>query len=117
MSAARLLFTLLLGLSGAMPLAALEPIPLEGRMGIGSTNILCTTEPCPWRGVIDLDDPARDPLRPYWSGEHLPKAYGSPEDVARLQQAWDEMKCLEIEGVFGDDGAPFIEIDRIVGPC
>ena len=117
MPAIRSLLSTLLIVVAASPASTAEPIPLEGRLGVGKTGINCVKEPCPWRGIVDLDNPSRNPLRPHWHGKQLPATYGQPADVARLQRAWDDGECLEIEGKFGDDGAPWIEISKIIGPC
>ena len=105
----------------AGPALAWESIPSTGRLAVGSTGITCVTEPCPWRGVVELDNERRDPLRPFWSGERLPRLDASAEDAARIKAAWDAMECLEIEGMIasapGEDAAPFIRVDRIVGAC
>lgn len=111
------LLSISLIIAGTCPSLAAEAIPLEGRLGVGNTGINCVKEPCPWRGIVDLDNTSRDPLRPHWHGKHLPATYGQPEDVARLKKAWDDGECLEIEGKFGHDGAPWIEIGKIIGPC
>lgn len=88
------------------------------RLAIGGTGINCVTLPCPWRGVVLLEDDARDPLRPYWSGEHLPKLIGNDEDVAHIAAAWEAGQCIEIEGVVTPKGTPLeITVDQITGPC
>ncbi len=113
--------TALAGLCTA-PAAAIEIIPIEGRLAIGATGVHCMTEPCPWLGVVELDNEQRDPVRPLWSGKDLPKLRASPADEARIRAAWDNRECLEVEGAFYTDapdidGAPFVQVHRIVGAC
>ncbi|MGQ4274424.1 hypothetical protein [Terrihabitans sp. B22-R8] len=96
------------------PLAFAQHVPASSRLAIGKTGINCASAPCPWRGIVDVDDKARDPLRPMWSGGELPSLAASPEDAARLRTAWDDMACLEIEGAW--DGK-VLRVDRIRGSC
>lgn len=105
----------------AGPAFASDDAPSSRRLAVGATGITCVTQPCPWRGVVELDNERRDPLRPYWSGDTIPRLVGSTGDAARIEAAWDAMQCLEIEGMIADDpdrsGMPVIRVDRIVGAC
>lgn len=103
------------------PAVAAQGSSEPGRLAIGATGIACVTTPCPSRGVVKLDDDSRDPLRPFWWGERPPRLDASPADAARIEAAWDAMKCLEIQGMVLSDPAggdmPLIRVERILGPC
>lgn len=104
------------------PTLALEIVPLEGRFSIGGTGVMCTTEPCPWMGVVELDNPSRDPLRPLWADSDMPKLRASEEDAASIAAAWEARNCLVVEGAFYVDasdptGVPVLEVHSITGDC
>lgn len=91
------------------------------RLTIGSTGVLCYQMPCPWRGVVDLEDPSADRLRPLWSGDHIPGMIADPADKQRIAAAWAALECLEIEGAIirpaPHNEPPTLRVDRIVGAC
>lgn len=119
MVVARLLKAAFLAAFCAAPLSAIEIVPITGRMAVGSTGIYCVTQPCPWRGIVELENSLRDPLRPLWNGDTLPVLRASAEDAARIEAAWAEGQCLEIEGAFYADigGAPVLRVYHILGEC
>lgn len=108
-------------MAAGAPAMAGETASESVRMHIGATGISCVTEPCPWRGVVLPQDEARDSLRPWWSGSAVPKLIGEEEDVVRIEQAWDAMHCLAIEGAVIEparaDAPPVVRVDRVVGDC
>lgn len=91
------------------------------RLTIGSTGVLCYQMPCPWRGVVDLEDPSADRLRPLWSGDHIPGLIANPADRQRIASAWAALECLEIEGAIirmaTRNKPPKLRVDRILGVC
>jgi hypothetical protein len=91
------------------------------RLTIGSTGVLCYQMPCPWRGVVNLEEPSADRLRPLWSGDHIPGLIADPADRQRIVSAWEALECLEIEGAFitlATHNEPRkLRIDRILGAC
>lgn len=95
-------------------LAANEGNAGIGRLAVGKTGIQCMTQPCPWRGIVDLDDNMREPLRPLWSGSDLPALAASDEDAARLRDVWSDHGCLAVFGAF--DGKT-LRVDKILGNC
>lgn len=101
--------------------SARDPGGQGERLAIGATGIACVKDPCPRRGVVRLDQPGRDSLRPYWAGTRLPDLQAKAADAARLSSAWNAMACLEIVGAIArpatPDAAPVLRVDRIVGPC
>lgn len=122
MTISRLLQAAIIVGLGTGSATALEIIPIEGRLAIGATGVLCVTEPCPWRGVVELDNKQRGSLRPLWTGSHLPTLRASPADEARIRAGWDNGECLEIEGAFYEDAAdlkapPVVLVRRIIGAC
>lgn len=99
-------------------LAAGEPPSDTRRLSIGSTGVMCTVAPCPWRGIIDLDDTDRDQIRPLWSGETLPVLVATPDHAREIEAAWEDRRCLEIEGAILASGEPpSVRVDRIIGAC
>jgi hypothetical protein len=103
----------------ALLVAAIAATPALGdaefrRLQVGSTGIMCVTEPCPWRGITEPPDMRPDPLRPLWSGDALPPVTGSEDDRACVSEAWDEYQCIEIEGSF--DGET-LHVAEVIGAC
>ena len=86
----------------------------EVRLTIGNTGIGCLKAPCPWRGIVEIDNPERDPLRPLWSGEELPPMQAAAADIALLQRVWAAHGCLVIRGRF--DGKT-LHVGQMMGPC
>lgn len=95
-------------------LAADESTPTVGRLAVGKTGIHCMKQPCPWRGIVDLADNTRKPLRPLWSNSDLPRLVASADDSKRLREAWSEHGCLAVFGAF--DGQT-LRVDKILGNC
>ncbi|MDH4992371.1 hypothetical protein QEZ48_16265 [Aquamicrobium lusatiense] len=99
---------------GADVALADTPVASAKRLAVGNTGISCVTLPCPWRGIVDLDDASRDPLRPLWNHQELPALEASTADRARLSEAWGEARCVAVEGVL--DGQS-LRVDKILGDC
>jgi len=100
---------------------ARENASSSGRLAIGTTGIQWGTEPCPSRGVVELENGRRDPLRPFGSDGSLSRLDAGTEDAARIDIVWDAWNCLEIEGMIasrpGEGGTRFIRADRIMRVC
>lgn len=101
---------------------AIEIIPFTGRFAIGSIGVYCFTEPCPWRGIVELENSKRDPLRPLWTGDTLPTLLANGKDKVRIAKAWNAWQCLVVDGTFSDDaadigGPPFLRVNQILGEC
>ncbi|MCJ8151771.1 hypothetical protein [Shinella sedimenti] len=122
MSGVRFLLTGLIMLCIAAPLRATEIEPINGRFSVGRTGIMCTTQPCPWLGIVELDNPGHDPLRPLWANVEMPKLRASHEDAARIAAAWEAHECLVVDGSFYTDaadieGLPVLRVRSIIGNC
>lgn len=121
MTIAALLSASLFALFSAHSASAGVVEPNSQRLTIGSTGVLCYQMPCPWRGVVDLEEPSADRLRPLWSGDHIPGLIANPADRQRIASAWAALECLEIEGAIirlaSQNAPPKLRVDRIVGAC
>lgn len=100
-------------------LLATGPAAADGMLGgarlaVGDTRINCVKAPCPWRGIVEIDNPARDPLRPLWSGDKLPPMRASAADTALLGETWAGHGCLLVDGRF--DGR-ILHVAHVLGPC
>lgn len=118
----RLLIAALILFCVATPSRATEIEPINGRFSIGNTGIMCTTQPCPWLGIVELDNPDRDPLRPLWANTEMPKLRASEVDAETIAAAWDARDCLVVEGSFYSDaadikGRPILHVHSITGSC
>ncbi len=94
------------------------------RLHIGDTGIRCVKRPCPGRAVFKPDArglPVRD--RMLYVDENgrgaPPPTLASDADRTAIITAWDERRCIAIEGrlIPGEDDRPILRVDRIVGPC
>ncbi|WP_343312667.1 hypothetical protein AAIB41_07395 [Brucella sp. BE17] len=94
--------------------AADKSDPGAMHLAVGKTNIHCMKQPCPWRGIVDLDDTAREPRRLLWSGSDLPALVASETDAKRLRDVWSEHGCLAVAGWFNGQT---LRIDKILGNC
>lgn len=104
------------------PAIALEIIPFQGQFSVGSTRVVCTSEPCPRMGVVEFDNIHRDPIRPLWASSQMSRLRADPADSARIAAAWKARECLIVEGSFYTDaadltGLPVLRVDSIVGGC
>ncbi|MDR6287699.1 MULTISPECIES: hypothetical protein [Inquilinus] len=92
---------------------------------VGDTGIRCKRAPCPWRGVVPVNDAggagAADPA---YVGEAPPVIAAPPELLDRAQaeirRAWATGGCLMVLGRFERRGAaatPILSVERIEGPC
>ncbi|MFC4256464.1 hypothetical protein GRI97_09945 [Altererythrobacter xixiisoli] len=120
--------------------AALQPVPANevapppmvanddkaeaGRLHIGNTGIACVKDPCPRRAVFVPDERGQADRNNLLyvdldGGRPAPPLVGNPEDVAAIVTAWDERRCLAIDGrlIPGENDQPELRVDRIVGPC
>lgn len=98
-----------------------EAEPNARRLSIGSTGVLCYMEPCPWRGVVDLNDQNRDPLRPIWDGAQVPSLSADAPVIEQIRAVWEARQCIEVEGAVVEtalgDKPPVLRVDKIVGDC
>ncbi|WLS05007.1 hypothetical protein [Shinella oryzae] len=122
MSYTRFLITTSIMFSVATPSQALEIEPINGRFSIGDTGIMCTTLSCPTMGIVELDNPNRDPQRPLWANAEMPKLIASEVDAAAIAAAWEAKGCLIVEGSFYTDaadieGLPSLLVRSIIESC
>jgi hypothetical protein len=118
----------------AVALAAMAPIAgagaqEEGPAGlfrVGDTGVRCLKQPCPWRGVVPVEDEGAAPgtAPPAYAGDAPPVIAARPAllDQARREiwGAWASGGCLLVHGHFDRRGAaavPMLSVDRIVGRC
>ena len=106
----------------ASPVLAIEIEPIEGRFSIGATGLICTISSCPKMGIVEVDNPHRDPMRPLWSSSEMPKLLASRDDADRIAAAWEARGCLVVKGSFYTDaadldGPPFLQVHSIIGDC
>ncbi|MFE0752984.1 hypothetical protein ACFW16_03440 [Inquilinus sp. NPDC058860] len=105
--------------------AAAQATP-PGLFRVGDTGVRCLKQPCPWRGVVPVDDEsvAAGTVPPAYAGDAPPAIAAQPEllDQARneIWRAWAAGGCLLVHGRFERRGAaavPVLAVDRIIGPC
>ncbi|MGK9170050.1 hypothetical protein KXR53_27295 [Inquilinus limosus] len=105
--------------------AAQEEAP-SSLFRVGDTGIRCLKQPCPWRGVVPVDDEsvAAGTVPPAYAGDAPPAIAAPPDllDQARneIWRAWASGGCLLVRGRFdrrGATAAPVLSVDRIIGPC
>lgn len=106
----------------ASPVLAIEIVPIERRFSIGATGLICTTGSCPKMGIVESDNPHRNPMRPLWSSSEMPKLLASQDDADRIAAAWEARGCLVAEGSFYTaaadlDGPPVLQVHSIIGDC
>ncbi len=115
---------LLIMVAQAAPLPVVDEHSAARRLHIGDTGIDCVRLPCPSRGIFEPDDrgfAARDRLL-YVDLDGTtppPPMIGSETDQAEVVKAWNDRRCLAIEGqlISGKDERPALRIDHIIGPC
>ena len=81
---------------------------------VGSTGILCYTEPCPWMGIMVVEDVGDVPGHLLWWGTDLPPFEAPGEIVARIADAWNNHGCLVVMGQLLHD---IFMVSDIVGEC
>ena len=105
--------------------AAAQEAP-AGLFRVGDTGVRCLKQPCPWRGVVPVEDEGAAPgaAPPAYAGDAPPVIAARPEllQQARTEiwRAWASGGCLLVHGHFDRRGAaavPMLSVDRIVGPC
>lgn len=96
-----------------LPTHAADPVANE-RLRVGKTNIFCVMAPCPWRGIAKAGRTSGGPADLLWSEQEIPQLDATPEDAARITDAWSADKCLEIEGRMT---GKTLRVARIVGEC
>ncbi|WP_152613493.1 hypothetical protein [Inquilinus limosus] len=98
----------------------------SGLFRVGDTGVRCLKQPCPWRGVVPVDDEsvAAGTVPPAYAGDAPPVIAARPEllEQARneIWRAWASGGCLLVHGRFERRGAaavPMLSVDRIIGPC
>jgi len=99
---------------------------VAGLFRVGDTGIRCLKQPCPWRGVVPVEDEgaAAGSSSPAYAGDAPPVIVAAPAllDPARrrIWGAWASGGCLLVQGRFGRRGTaavPVLSVDRIIGPC
>jgi len=82
---------------------------------VGRTGIVCYREPCAHRGVTPASsaDPSA-PAQPIWWGDTPPTILGDVEDYRVIEAAWDDFRCVLVEGEF--DGE-MLTVHRLAGEC
>ena len=104
--------------------AAQETLP--GLFRVGDTGVRCLKQPCPWRGVVPVDDEsvAAGAVPPAYAGDAPPVIAARAElfDQVRREiwRAWAAGGCLLVHGRFDRRGAaamPVLAVDRVIGPC
>lgn len=115
-------------LAATLPLAgaAAQGETPPGLFRVGDTGVRCLKQPCPWRGVVPVDDEsvAAGTVPPAYAGDAPPAiaAQGALLQQARSEiwRAWASGGCLLVHGRFDRRGAaavPVLSVDRIIGPC
>jgi hypothetical protein len=91
---------------------------------VGDTGIRCLKAPCPWRGVVPVDQPGGAAGDPAYAGEAPPVIAAAPDGLgqarAEIWRAWATGHCLLVFGRFerrGTAAMPVLSVDHIVGPC
>lgn len=79
---------------------------------VGTTNILCYQEPCPWNG-ISAADRLNAPHEMLWSGDMPPPMRGAIEDRIQLLENYRE-HCTLIKGRLQQG---ILEVSEILGRC
>lgn len=104
---------------------AAEEAP-PGLFRVGDTGVRCLKQPCPWRGVVPVDDEsvAAGAVPPAYASDAPPVIAARAElfDQVRREiwRAWAAGGCLLVHGRFDRRGAaamPVLSVDRIIGPC
>lgn len=98
--------------ASAQPLVNAPPAPSLFR--VGKTGIHCYKAPCPWRGIIPLDEEGVAARWPIWSDDQPPALRGSKAQRQRIVSAWADDECLIVEGTFIE---ATLRVRRIHGPC
>jgi hypothetical protein len=82
---------------------------------VGRTGINCYREPCPHRGVTPVSSADQSaPAQPIWWGDTPPTILGDVEDYRVIEAAWDDFRCVLVEGEF--DGE-MLTVRRVAGEC
>lgn len=81
---------------------------------IGTTGINCVTTPCPWRGILPVDETGHTAGPVLWSGTDLPPVTGPGDIAARVGRAWANDTCLIVTGRVMPET---VEISEIVKEC
>lgn len=97
-----------------LPAQSADTLTVSETLLVGGTNIYCVQAPCPWRGIARDGEVRSGPAGLLWSGEELPQLEASAADAARLETAWDDGKCLAVQGRWTGS---VLEVDRITGAC
>jgi hypothetical protein len=104
--------------------AAQETLP--GLFRVGDTGVRCLKQPCPWRGVVPVDDESVAPgtVAPAYAGDAPPVIAARAELLDQLRReiwrTWAAGGCLLVHGRYDRRGAaavPVLAVDRIIGPC
>ncbi|MGO4129059.1 hypothetical protein AB4Z01_32010 [Inquilinus sp. YAF38] len=114
-------------LVAAPPLAgaAAQETP-PGLFRVGDTGVRCLKQPCPWRGVVPVDDEsvAAGTVPPAYAGDAPPAIAARAELLDQVRheiwRAWAAGGCLLVHGRFERRGAaamPVLSVDRVIGPC
>ncbi len=105
--------------------AAQEDAP-SGLFRVGDTGVRCLKQPCPWRGVVPVDDEsvAAGTVPPTYAGDAPPVSAARADllDPVRREmwRAWAAGGGLLVHGRFDRRGAaamPVLSVDRVIGPC
>lgn len=97
-----------------------------GLFRVGDTGVRCLKQPCPWRGVVPVEDEsvAAGTVPPAYAGDAPPVIAARAELLEPLRReiwrAWAAGGCLLVHGRFDRRGAaavPVLSVDRIIGPC
>lgn len=88
--------------------------PDFAELGIGDTAVLCTIEPCPWRGVFRFDDSGRAQPLSRENQPEPPPMIATEADRARIEGVYATHGCLRIEARFVGET---LEVRRVLGEC
>lgn len=87
---------------------------IAGTFRLGPTGINCVKAPCPWRGIMKLDENGKPDCRPLWAANELPPIEAEENVRNRIAAIWKASGCLVVAGELDDDG---LAVSRIVGEC
>ncbi|WP_342237388.1 hypothetical protein [Inquilinus sp. OTU3971] len=105
---------------------AAAPEAPSGLFRVGDTGVRCLKQPCPWRGVVPVDDEsvAAGTVPPAYAGDAPPVIATRAELLDQVRReiwrAWAAGGCLLVRGRFERRGAaavPVLSVDRVIGPC
>lgn len=87
---------------------------IRGTFRLGPTGIYCIKAPCPWRGIMKLDDKGHPEGKPLWTGDELLAIDADPGVRDRILSTWKASGCLVVEGKLSTNQ---LFVSRIAGGC